>query len=205
MKSSHRTKLLLVLVGTLSVGLGVASAQPAQPEPAAAATPEVGAPAIGAPAEVTLTPTQMFEQAERSLEQMESGAETLQGQLREARQARDVVKALCLDDKLTQMNVAKRTAAERVASLEAASKSANVERSRHEFAVISALSERAQALTAEANQCLGEELGYLGESRLTLTVDPNVADADPAVPTDSLESGRPVLYQPPPPVVSPID
>jgi hypothetical protein len=201
MKSSHRTKLLLVLVGTLTVGLGVASAQQAQPEPAAA----VASPPVAAPAEVTLTPTQMFEKAKVSLDQMEAGAETIQRQLREARQARDVVKALCLDDKLTQMNVAKRTAGERVSSLEAASRTGNTERSRHEYAVISALSERAQSLSAEANQCLGEDMGYLGESRLTMTVDPNVADADPSIPIDSLASESPVLFVPPPEVLSPVD
>ncbi len=200
MKSSHRTKLLLVLVGTLTVGVGVAAAQSAQPEPVAVAAPQPTA-----PPEATLTPAQMFEQAKVSLNQMEAGADTIQRQLREARQARDVVKALCLDDKLTQMNVAKRTAGERVSSLEAASRTGNAERSRHEYAVISALSERAQALSAEANQCLGEDMGYLGESRLTMTVDPNVADADPAIPTDPLTSTRPVLFEPPPEVVSPVE
>ncbi len=206
MKSSHRTKLLLVLVGTLTVGFGVASAQEAQPAPA------IANPQFGTSADAALTPAQMFDKARQSLERMEAGAENLRRQLREARQGRDVVKALCLDDKLTQMNVAKRTATERVAGLESAVKTANTERARHEYAVVGALSERADSLNAEANQCLGEETGFIGDSRLTLTVDPNIANTDPTVPTDPLDSERPVLWEPPeggevppPPVMSPTE
>ncbi len=203
MKSSRRSKLSLVLVGALTVGIGVASAQQAQPEPAP--TSPIAAPQFEDSADAALTPAQMLEKAQVQLARLEAGAEAIQKQLREARQSRDVVKSLCLDDKLTQMNVAKRTAAERVSGLEIAVKAGDAERSRHEHAVIGALGERGEALSAEANQCLGEETGYMGDSRLTVEVDPNIAETDPGIPLDPIDSVRPVVFEPPPEVLSPIE
>ncbi len=192
MGSSHRAKLLVSLTGTLLVGIGVASAQEGQPAAVAAPQPAVVAPAP----EPVLTPAQMLDEGRTTLERMEIGAENIRRQLRDARQAHDVVKALCLDDKLSQMDVAKRTASERLTGLEGAVQSNNGERTKHEFAVLGALRERGEGLVAEANQCIGEETGFVGESRVTLVVDPNIPDIDPQVPTDPLISVPPVLVSP---------
>jgi hypothetical protein len=85
-------------------------------------------------------------------------------------------------------------------------KVSNAEQSRHEFAVLGALRERGEGLVAEANQCIGEDTGFVGESRVTLWVDPNIPQIDPRGPTDPLITVPPVISYPPvtPPVpVSP--
>jgi hypothetical protein len=185
----------LSLLGLLLLGVGVAGAQEgfgsdngaASAEAAGNQQPET------APA---LTPEQMLQQSRSGLERMELAAENIRRLLREAREAKDVVKALCLDDKLTQMDVAKRSTADRLVGLESAVQTGNKERLRHEFAVITALRERAEAIAAEANQCIGEETGALGDAEVVVTIDPDVANTDPIVPTDTVISVPPVLTSP---------
>ncbi len=190
MRNINITHGFVALGACVLLGLGVAQAQP-----------EAAEPSLGdqfAVAEQTeLSPPQMLEASEKTLERMEQGAENIRRQLREARDERDVIKTLCLDDKLSQMDVAKRTVIDRVEGLRAAAQAGNEERARHEYAVVSAIRERAEDLIAEANQCIGEETGFMGESRVTLTVDPNIPDTDTAtIPTDPIISQAPVLSSP---------
>jgi hypothetical protein len=101
-------------------------------------------------------------------------------QLEEARAARDVVKTLCLNDKLNQLDVAIRSARERNQSLEAAVQRSDADLSTHEFTILTVLQQRSDQLTTEANQCVGEEVGVVGESAVTSTVDPNLPTEDPS-------------------------
>ena len=128
---------------------------------------------------------------------MASGAGTVRRQLEEARAARDVVKVLCLNDKLTQLDVAIRSARDRYAAFMSAAERGDLERTRHEFTVLQVLRDRARELVAEANQCIGEETGYVGESRVTWDIDPAVPDTDPSeYPEDELISIPPTVSSP---------
>jgi hypothetical protein len=42
------------------------------------------------------------------------------------------------------------------------------------------LRQRVDQLTAEANQCIGQEAGFVGESAVTSTIDPNLPQEDPS-------------------------
>jgi hypothetical protein len=118
-------------------------------------------------------------------------------QLTEAKKNRDVVKALCLDDKVKQMKLATDTAKDRVVDLTSAVTQNDPDRSKHEFTVIQVLRERVQTLVAEAQQCIGEETGFVGNSDVVMTVDPAIPDADPSdFPEDPLVSEPPVLSSP---------
>lgn len=128
------------------------------------------------------SPEQILADARATLDRMEAAADNVGRQLRQTREQKDVVRTLCLDDKLNQMNVAARSAADRVASIEAAVASGNTERAQHDDAVLGALSERAGELSAEANQCIGAETGVLGQTKLQLIVDPTIPKTDTAAP-----------------------
>lgn len=128
------------------------------------------------------SPEVIRQEAQATLDRMEADADNISRQLRRAREEKDVVKTLCLDDKLNQMNVAARSASDRVASIDAAVASGNAERAQHDDAVLGALSVRANELVAEANQCIGEETGVLGQTKLELTVDPSIPATDTAAP-----------------------
>jgi hypothetical protein len=170
--------------------IGVAVAQTAAP--AAAPPPEVGA-----QRDVNLTPPQMQAAVEKFLPQMEQGQTTVRRQLEQARQAKDVVKTLCLNDKLTQIDVATRTAKDRHAALKVAVGQNDLDRSRHEFTVLQVLRDRVRALVSEANQCIGEETPFMGDSNVIVEIDPNIPDTDPSeFPENPLISTPPVLTSP---------
>jgi hypothetical protein len=171
--------------------MGVASAQDA---PAAAPTAPEPAPAPDS----ELTPQQMLSQAKGFLPAMDRAAVGVRRQLAAAREAKDVVKSLCLNDKLNQVDLATRTATDRVAGLEAAVNANDLERTKHQYSVVLVLRDRVKTLVSEANQCIGEDVGFVGESNVTMEVDPGIPDADPSGFPD-----RPIIA--PPPVVTPPD
>jgi len=167
--------------GQLFFGSGVASAQAPAGEPAPAAAPAAQANG-GLARQVALTPTEMVAQADSDLARMEGGRGGVAKQLATARQARDVVKTLCLNDKLNQIDVAIRSARERKTALDLAAKRGDGDLSNHEFTIMSVLRQRSDQLVAEANQCIGEEAAFGGDAAVTMTVD--------GVPSDD---GRPDL------------
>jgi hypothetical protein len=127
---------------------------------------------------------------------MEQGAAFVRKQLSDAREARDVVKVLCLNDKLSQIDVAIRSARDRVPNLRGASERNDNDRARHEFTVIQVLRDRVRALVAEANQCIGEETGFVGESEITVDIDPTIPDDPSDFPDEPIVSQPPVISSP---------
>src|SRR5689334_12136652 len=107
-----RRLLGVVLVGGISllVGTGIAAAQAG-----GAAPPDAQA---GVARTVTLTPQEQVAQAEGIVSRMESSRNSVRRQLETSRTQRDVVKVLCLNDKLNQIDVAIRSAKERKQALE---------------------------------------------------------------------------------------
>jgi hypothetical protein len=129
---------------------------------------------------------------------MDRAAAGVRRQLQAAREAKDVVKSLCLNDKLNQIDLATRTATDRVAGLEAAVGANDAERSKHQYTVILVLRDRVNTLVSEANQCIGEDVGFVGESNVTMEIDTSIPPVDPSdFPTNPVTS--------PPPVISPPD
>lgn len=186
-KTGWAAAISLVMIG----GFGVAAAQTAVPP----ATPPPAE--TGAQRDVTLTPDQMLAEGERHVPEMERGATVVRRQLEQAREARDVVKVLCLNDKLNQIDVAVRSARDRLTSLRAAVGRKDQDRSKHEFTVIQVLRDRVRALLAEANQCIGEETGFVGDSRVTVDIDPGIPTEDPSgYPDDPIVSDPPVISSP---------
>src|SRR5262245_4703437 len=93
---------LAVAVLSLMVGHGIAAAQ-AQGAPP---PPDANA---GLSRQVNLSPAEQLAQSEMYIGQMEGARTGVRSQLQTARAQRDVVKTLCLNDKLNQMDVAIRS------------------------------------------------------------------------------------------------
>lgn len=114
-------------------------------------------------------------QTEANLGRMSAARENMRQALEKARIQRDVVKTLCLNDKLNQTDVAIRSARERKESLAAAAQRADSDLANHEFTILGVLRQRVDQLTAEANQCIGQEASTIGDSAVSFTVDPGMA------------------------------
>lgn len=158
---------------SLLVAAGIASAQ-AQGAPPA--PPDTNA---GLQRQVTLTPAQQLQETDTYLARMESARSVVRRLLEEARAQRDVVKTLCLNDKLNQIDVTLRSARERRQALDLAVKRDDADLSSHEFTILGVLRQRVEQLTAEANQCIGKDADILGETSTVTQIDPGIPD-DPA-------------------------
>ncbi len=193
MGSTAKPRGLPILLLLLAVA-GVASAQTAGPPAPVPAKPPVE---LGAARDATLTPAQMVSSAKGFVPEMERGATVVRRQLGEARERRDVVRVLCLNDKLNQIDLATRTATDRLDALNAAATQNDADRTKHEFTVVQVLRERVKSLVSEANQCIGEETGFVGDSRVVVNVDSNIPSTDPSeFPDDTVVNTPPTLSSP---------
>jgi hypothetical protein len=178
----------LAIFGIFGIASAQTTAPPAAPAPAPAPEKE-------------LSPQQMLTEARGFLPAMDRAAVGVRRQLANAREQKDVVKALCLNDKLNQIDLATRTATDRVAGLEAGVNANDAERSKHQYTVILVLRDRVNTLVSEANQCIGESVGFVGESAVTMEIDDSVPPIDPSgFPEDPIVSQPPIVS--PPDVVS---
>jgi len=175
----------------LLIGHGIAAAQ-AQQEGARPAPPDATA---GRTVQVNLSPAEEVAQSEAFLSRMDASRGVVRRQLETARAQRDVVKTLCLNDKLNQLDVAIRSARERKEALQSAAQRSDADLANHEFTILTVLRQRADQLTAEANQCIGQEAGFVGDSAVNATIDPGIAP-DPG----ALLPPSPVVEDPPVPI-----
>jgi hypothetical protein len=132
-------------------------------------------------------------QADAILTRLDQASGAVRRQLERARTARDVVKSLCLNDKLSQIDVAGRTAKDRLSALQAAAQRNDTELGNHEFTIMTVLRQRAEQLVAEANQCLGEEVAFVGQTQVTTEINPNLPNEETATyaPSGTIVAGPP--------------
>jgi len=180
-----RVVRILASAGVALALCGVAFAQPQTPPPAPApSTPgNPGAPPsdVGLSRQVNIPPADQLAQSEQDLSKMEAIRDQVRRQLMEARAQRDVVKTLCLNDKLSQLNVAISAAQERHDALAAAVKSNDTDLATHQFIILTVLAQRTDQLQGEANQCLGEEIGRPDEkASVIMKVDKDLPTDDPS-------------------------
>ena len=144
----------------------------------------------------TLTPQEQLQESQKHLVRVESAGAGVRKMLAEARQQRDVVKTLCLNDKVSQVDVALRTAKDRHQQLlEDAVKRNDGELANHNFTIVTVLRQRTEQLVAEANQCIGEESAFVGDTKTIVQIDPQIPPDEapyPVPPTNPI-----VVIEPP--------
>lgn len=163
------------------------------------ATAQQGGGDTGAKAQVgferrpQLSTQEELAQAEAILKRIDAAARGVRRQLETARAARDVVKTLCLNDKLSQVDVANRSARDRQTALQSAVQRNDVELANHEFTIMTVLRQRIEQLVAEANQCIGQDMAFIGQTEIVTTIDPNLADPDRFPPSQDTIPPTPPL------------
>ncbi len=195
-ESSQRTLVPRFVVALLAIGFGVAFAQ-------SASTSDSSEPAIAVENDTPpeLTAQQMQTQTKSFLVQMDQSVRAVKQQLVKARESRDVVKVLCLGDKLTQIDVATAAARDRSSALNGVIERDNDPRNaKYEFTILQVLHGRVRTLVQESTQCVGEEAAFIGESKVIVHIDSALPSNDT---TRFPEDTTSVVTQIPPPV-SPI-
>lgn len=173
-----------------AVGAGAGGAAPTNGAPGTSAQ-------VGFQRRTALTPQEQLTESQSHLMRMESASTGVRKMLAEARRQRDVVKTLCLNDKLSQVDVAIRSGRDRRTQLQSAVSRNDAEQANHEFTILTVLRQRVEQLVAESNQCIGEEAAFVGDTRVTTTVDPSIPPDEAPYPVTD-----PVVIQTPPQCVS---
>jgi hypothetical protein len=181
-------------LGIGAVVLCAAGSATAQPAGGGASTS--GNAQLGFEKRQVLTPQEAAAQAATILARLDQAASTVRHQLDAARKQRDIVKSLCLSDKLSQIDAAARSCRDRNAALQAAVQRNDVELSNHEFTIMSVLGQRGNQLIAESNQCIGQDMSFVGQTEVTTQVSD--------VPPEEENGTTYVIVPPPPIVVSPV-
>ncbi|MGH7437254.1 MAG: hypothetical protein ACRENE_16380 [Polyangiaceae bacterium] len=155
-----------------------------------------------------LTPQEQSSKAVEILAKMDQASASVQRLLEHARAVRDVVKTLGLSDKLSQINVAVRSARDRQAALQAALSRNDTELANHEFTLLTVLLGRVEQLVAEANEVLGEEMAFVGNTQVTSQAPddlpaPEDTNGFPGGPVPPVNPVTVPGFIPPPPGQSP--
>jgi hypothetical protein len=183
----------LLLLSVLSAG--TVFAQPAQePAPPAPAVTPAGEVDLSVKQRSTLTPQEMLGQGKDYFKGMNETVGHIQTLQETARRQKDIIKLNCVTDKLVQAKVNINIAEQSMTSLQE-----NISRSdegggTHEFTRLTIVNQKVLILGTEAENCIGEDLSFVGATRVDVEVDPGIPTSDPTLPpppTPSIDLVRP--------------
>ncbi|MBM4361721.1 MAG: hypothetical protein FJ104_03495 [Deltaproteobacteria bacterium] len=166
-------------LGLVPLSVGLLGSAGAAPDDAPKKQFDFGGTRASASREINLPPDQQLAQSRSIVGAIEQNVAAVRVQLAAAREVRDVVKVLCLNDKRNQLNIVWRASVERLQSIQAAVTGNDRDRARTEYMLMLELRDRAAALAKEANQCIGEEAGFVGDTDVRVDVDSNIPNNDP--------------------------
>jgi hypothetical protein len=209
---SRAIKLFLGI--TICFQAGAAQSQAPGPAPAPPPGPAqpITGPGAPPPANVdiplrqrsTLSPQDMMSQARDYQQRIDDVYKQMQSLVEQARQSKDVIRLNCVLDKVAQLKAHKSIVDTAVRSLAEANARRDDGAAVHEYTRITIVNQKAQVLGSEAQACVGEDLSYVGATRVDVEVNgvpPGdfTAPGTPGIPDHVID--RPPLaspYQPRP-------
>jgi hypothetical protein len=184
--------LKLVLAITVCLQAGAARSQapaPATaPVPAAPPGPDTGPPGSDVDIRVrqrsTLSPDDMVKQAQEYRARLDDTVQRLQAAVDDARRQKDVIRLNCILDKLAQLKATVPVADSGLQSLREAVARKDDGASVHEYTRLTIMNQKALVLASDAQGCVGEDLGYVGATKVDVDVSgvPPGDFTDPSTP-----------------------
>lgn len=133
-----------------------------------------------------LTPKEMQDGATEYRTRISGVVTRIETLLKEARDQKDIIRINCLQDKLIQARASSGVAEKAFTTMQDGIAKADRGASFHEFTRITIVNQSVQVLAGEAETCVGEELSYVGATRVDVEApagpDPNPPDPTPADP-----------------------
>jgi hypothetical protein len=154
------------------------------PSPAPASTEGANPPAvdIAVKQKPTLTPDEMVTQAKDYFHAMNDVLKRIQLLQDQAKRQKDIIRLNCVTDKLVQGRVNINIAEQSMSSLQESIARADEGGRTHEFTRLTIVNQKVSVLGAEAENCIGEDLSFIGATRVDVDVDPNIPQTDPTQP-----------------------
>jgi len=194
-----KTKLLLttIFMGSTVFAQGPApEAPPAPPAPGGQGASSVD---LSVKQKPTLTPADMVNQSKEYFTGMGAVVKRIQTLQDQAKREKDIIRLNCVTDKLVQARVNVNIAEQSMATMQESVARNNEGEQTHEFTRLTIVNQKVTVLGAEAENCIGEDLSFVGATRIEVEVDPNIPQYDPTQP------GSPFIDITRPPSASPID
>ena len=145
-----------------------------------------------------LTAPEMLTQARTYQEGMGQVLKRIQSLQETARRQKDIIKLNCVADKLVQTKVNISIADQALIALQENVTRADEGGRTHEFTRLTIINQKVTVLGAEAENCIGEDLSFVGATRVDVDVDPSIPKDDPTQPGTPVTSvDRPPVDRPP--------
>jgi hypothetical protein len=158
---------------------GSVFAQTGQPAAPPAAAGEVD---ISVKQRPNLSPEEMLGQGKEYFRTMNETLKRIQVLQETARRQKDIIKLNCVTDKLVQAKVNINIAEQAMTALQENVARADEGGRTHEFTRLTIVNQKVLVLGAEAENCIGEDLSFVGATRVDVEVDPNIPRTDPTQP-----------------------
>jgi hypothetical protein len=130
--------------------------------------------------QAAVSPTEQIAQGDAIVRRASQLAERLSKMLDEARREKDIMRANCVNRKLTEVNANTRNVEQRAAALKAAAQTNDEARRSHEYTVLTVLAQKLNSLDQEATQCLGQSVYEPGASQIVTTISGVFSFPDPS-------------------------
>jgi hypothetical protein len=132
-----------------------------------------------------LSPQDMLTQSQTYKTNTMQTTQRLSQMVEEARKQKDVIRLTCLTDKVVQANANMNILDKALISLQDAVGRNDEGSSTHEFTRITIVNQKVQILGAEAEGCVGEELQFVGATKVDVEVSKDVRNDDTSQPATS--------------------
>jgi hypothetical protein len=157
---------------------GVGDVDHDQPPPEAQPDPATNL-SIPVRARAQISVAEMNEQVEKYFQKMDEILKRMVDLQEIARREKDVIKLNCVNDKLLQLKQLMNIADQAKTNMQEAIARGDEDSRYHEFGRITIAQQQAQALASEAENCVGEDLTFLGPTQVIIE-EPELPD-DPTV------------------------
>lgn len=145
---------------------------------------------LGVQTRAQLSSEDQLDQAESIVRRGNQLAERLSRMLDEARREKDILRANCVNRKLTEANANVRNVEQRQRALRDAAATGDESRRNHEYTVMTVLGQKLDSIDQEASQCLGQSVFEPGASQVITTIpkgiyvgtDPSTVPSTPPPP-----------------------
>ena len=129
-----------------------------------------------------LPPQEMVKQAQDYFKNMNDILKRITGLQEQAKRQKDIIRLNCVTDKLVQSKVNLTIAEQSMAALQENVARADEGGRTHEFTRLTIVNQKVLILGAEAENCIGEDLSFVGATRVDVEVDQNIPQIDVTSP-----------------------